>query len=88
MKVQDQKGATPEESWRVDELRARMKVGTRIDGRPYLHDVWFSSPKLQKEFTYVELMNAPREVKQRVIDEAMREIAGPPEAVKPSERQA
>jgi hypothetical protein len=63
-----------EEAKRVAELRARMKLRTREDGRPYLHDVWFASPKLQEQFTYFELMNAPSDVKRRVIDEAMARL--------------
>jgi hypothetical protein len=58
----------------VDELRARMKLGKRTDGRPYLHDVWFAWPKLQEQFTYFDLMNAPRHVKERVINEAMARL--------------
>jgi hypothetical protein len=60
-----------EEAGHADKLRARMKLRTQVDGRPYLHDVWFASPNLQERFTYFELMNAPWHVKRRVIDEAI-----------------
>jgi len=35
---------------------------------------WFAWPKLQEQFTYFDLMNAPRHVKERVINEAMARL--------------
>ena len=48
-----------------------MKMRLKDNGRPYGHDAWHGFQEIQAEYTYVEFMHLPQEVRDAAIDAAM-----------------